>query len=102
MGTRPCLQYSAYAKLSTHHLYRCHLLDVMVEMGRMLRPEGTVMIHDSPKVINVAVNISRAVMWTAIVHDQESESHANEQILVATLQAIICISMTVWPPLFVE
>ncbi|KAI4377994.1 hypothetical protein MLD38_015540 [Melastoma candidum] len=63
---------------------RCHLLDVMVEMDRILRPEGTVVIRDSPEVIKVVFNVARAVRWTATVHEQEPESHANEQILVAT------------------
>lgn len=70
--------------LLMRHLGRCHLLDVMVEMDRILRPEGTVVIRDSPEVVKVVFNVARAVRWTATIHEQEPESHANEQILVAT------------------
>lgn len=70
--------------LLMRHLGRCHLLDVMVEMDRILRPEGTVVIRDSPEVIKVIFNVARAVRWTATIHEQEPESHANEQIMVAT------------------
>ncbi|XVF22617.1 hypothetical protein REPUB_Repub12eG0186700 [Reevesia pubescens] len=63
---------------------RCNLVDLMVEIDRMLRPEGTVVIRDSPEVIDKVARIAYAVRWTATINDKEPESHGREKILVAT------------------
>ncbi|XVF79986.1 hypothetical protein PTKIN_Ptkin15bG0034300 [Pterospermum kingtungense] len=63
---------------------RCNLVDLMVEIDRMLRPEGTVVIRDSPEVIDKVARIAHAVRWTATINDKEPESHGRENILVAT------------------
>ncbi|XP_057499797.1 probable pectin methyltransferase QUA3 [Actinidia eriantha] len=63
---------------------RCNLVDLMVEIDRMLRPEGTVVVRDLPEVIDKVARIAHAVRWTATVHDKEPESHGREKILVAT------------------
>ncbi|VFQ84013.1 unnamed protein product [Cuscuta campestris] len=65
---------------------RCNLVDLMVEMDRMLRPEGTVVIRDSPEVINRTQHIARALRWTVSIHEKEgpAASPGVEKILVAT------------------
>ncbi|XP_030466384.2 probable pectin methyltransferase QUA3 [Syzygium oleosum] len=63
---------------------RCHLVDLMVEMDRILRPEGKVVIRDSPEVVDRLSRVADAVRWSATVHEQEPGSHAREKILVAT------------------
>ncbi|XP_022757216.1 probable methyltransferase PMT13 [Durio zibethinus] len=63
---------------------RCNLADLMVEIDRMLRPQGTVVIRDSPEVIDKVARIAHAVRWTATINDKEPESHGREKILVAT------------------
>ena len=63
---------------------RCNLVDLMVEIDRMLRPEGTVVVRDTPEVINKVASIARAVRWKPIIHDKEPDSHGREKILVAT------------------
>ncbi|GLT65320.1 hypothetical protein SLA2020_377580 [Shorea laevis] len=63
---------------------RCNLVDLMVEMDRMLRPEGTVVIRDSPEVIDKVEHIAHAVRWTATIYEKEPESQGREKILVAT------------------
>ncbi|KAJ8900358.1 hypothetical protein K2173_024998 [Erythroxylum novogranatense] len=63
---------------------RCNLVDLVVEMDRILRPEGTVLIRDSPETIDELARIAHAVRWTATIHDKEPESHGREKILVAT------------------
>lgn len=55
-----------------------------MEMDRMLRPEGTVLVRDSPEVIEKVARIAHAVRWTANIHEKEPESHGREKILVAT------------------
>nr|QTZ19607.1 putative methyltransferase PMT13 [Bixa orellana]QTZ19608.1 putative methyltransferase PMT13 [Bixa orellana] len=63
---------------------RCNLVDLLVEIDRMLRPEGTVVIRDSPEVIDKVGRIAHAVRWTATIHEKEPETHGREKILVAT------------------
>ncbi|XAR54088.1 hypothetical protein NMG60_11029093 [Bertholletia excelsa] len=63
---------------------RCNLVDLMLEIDRMLRPEGTVVIRDSPEVLHKVSLIAPAVRWTATIHEKEPESHGREKILVAT------------------
>ncbi|XP_020585617.1 probable methyltransferase PMT13 [Phalaenopsis equestris] len=63
---------------------RCHLVDLMVEMDRILRPEGKAVMRDSSEAIEKAARIALAIRWTVRVHDSEPESNAGEKILVAT------------------
>lgn len=63
---------------------RCHLVDVMVEMDRILRPEGTAVIRDSPEIIDKVERIATAIRWEVEVHESEPELQGEEKILVAT------------------
>ncbi|XWS46017.1 hypothetical protein CRYUN_Cryun14cG0029000 [Craigia yunnanensis] len=71
-------------KLPSSSKSRCNLVDLMVEIDWMLRPEGTVVIRDSPEVIDKVAHIAHAVRWTATINDKEPKSHGREIILVAT------------------
>lgn len=55
----------------------------MVEVDRILRPEGTIIIRDSPEVIDKVARIAHAVRWMTTIHEKEPESHGREKILVA-------------------
>ncbi|XP_071698083.1 probable pectin methyltransferase QUA3 [Rutidosis leptorrhynchoides] len=63
---------------------RCDLVDVIVEIDRLLRPEGTVVVRDSSEMISRLDHIARSVRWESTIHNSEPESNYNEQILVAT------------------
>ncbi|RAL54090.1 hypothetical protein DM860_004561 [Cuscuta australis] len=63
---------------------RCDLVDLLVEMDRILRPEGTVVFRDSPQVIRRLERITQAVRWTSSIHEDEPGSPGTEKILVAT------------------
>ncbi|KAH0933687.1 hypothetical protein HID58_010804 [Brassica napus] len=63
---------------------RCSLVDLMVEMDRILRPEGKVLIRDTPEVLDKVARMAHAVRWSSTIHDKEPESHGREKILVAT------------------
>ncbi|KAJ3680140.1 hypothetical protein LUZ60_016418 [Juncus effusus] len=63
---------------------RCHLVDVILEMDRILRPEGKAIIRDSENVINKVIKIAHGFRWTIQIHDPEPESSGGEKILVAT------------------
>ncbi|CAK7348017.1 unnamed protein product [Dovyalis caffra] len=64
--------------------HTCNLVDLMVEMDRILRPEGTVIIRDSPEVVDKVARVANAVRWSATIHEKEPESNGREKILVAT------------------
>lgn len=63
---------------------RCNLVDLMVEMDRILRPEGTAIIRDSPEVIDKVNRIAHAVRWKSAIHEKDPGSPVREKILVAT------------------
>ncbi|KAF8380307.1 hypothetical protein HHK36_027789 [Tetracentron sinense] len=63
---------------------RCNLVDLMVEIDRMLRPEGTVVIRDSPEVIDKVGRVARAIRWTTTTYEKEPKSNGRDKILVAT------------------
>lgn len=65
---------------------RCHLVDLLVEIDRILRPEGTAVIRDTSEVIDKVRRIAHAIKWTVEVYDAEPESSSREKILVATKQ----------------
>ncbi|CAB80883.1 predicted protein of unknown function [Arabidopsis thaliana] len=62
----------------------CSLVDLMVEMDRILRPEGKVVIRDSPEVLDKVARMAHAVRWSSSIHEKEPESHGREKILIAT------------------
>ncbi|XLR19568.1 hypothetical protein S83_047480, partial [Arachis hypogaea] len=63
---------------------RCNLIDLMVEIDRILQPEGTVVVRDSPEAIDKVARIARTVRWRPTIYDKEPESHGRDKILVAT------------------
>ncbi|KAM0048279.1 putative S-adenosyl-L-methionine-dependent methyltransferase [Helianthus debilis subsp. tardiflorus] len=63
---------------------RCNIVDVLVEMDRLLRPEGTVVVRDSPEFIAKLDRISSSLRWKSTIHDKEPESQGRDRILVAT------------------
>ncbi|KAH7373795.1 hypothetical protein KP509_17G075300 [Ceratopteris richardii] len=68
---------------TTGEIDRCNLVDVILEMDRILRPNGMVVIRDTPDMLEKAMRIVSAVRWTGSTHDAERESSGKEKILVA-------------------
>lgn len=62
---------------------RCSMVDLLVEMDRILRPEGTVIIRDTPELLEKILKIVSAVRWTSRVIDTEAESSGKEKLLFA-------------------
>lgn len=56
----------------------------MVEIDRMLRPEGTVVVRDNPEVIDKVARVAHAVRWRPTIYDKEPGSQGKDKILVAT------------------
>lgn len=55
----------------------------MLEMDRLLRPEGTVVVRDSPEIVAKMNQISGSLRWKSTIHDTEPESQGRDRILVA-------------------
>ncbi|KAJ6843421.1 putative pectin methyltransferase QUA2 isoform X3 [Iris pallida] len=51
--------------LMTHHLPRCSTLDIFVEIDRILRPEGWVILRDSASHVEAARSVSARLKWDA-------------------------------------
>ncbi|KAM0027865.1 putative S-adenosyl-L-methionine-dependent methyltransferase [Helianthus debilis subsp. tardiflorus] len=62
---------------------RCDITDILLEMDRILRPEGTVVFRDEPDLIRKIKSIAERMRWNTKTVDPESEPHNGEKILVA-------------------
>lgn len=64
---------------------RCGITDIVIEMHRILRPEGTVIIRDSRDVILKVKEITDRMRWEGgivVVADDQNESSHPEMIMV--------------------
>ncbi|KAH7295348.1 hypothetical protein KP509_27G043200 [Ceratopteris richardii] len=62
---------------------RCNISDVLLEMDRILRPEGAVLMRDKVDVLNNARRIMTAMKWESKLVDHEDGPYVEEKILVA-------------------
>jgi hypothetical protein len=62
---------------------RCSLVKVLLEMDRILRPEGAVIMRDNVDVLNKARKIMTRMRWESKLVDHESGPFVEEKILVA-------------------
>lgn len=57
--------------------------DVLLEMDRILRPEGAVLMRDNVDVLNKARKIMTGMRWESKLVDHENGPFVEEKILVA-------------------
>lgn len=57
--------------------------DVLLEMDRILRPEGAVLMRDNVDVLNKARKIMSGMRWESKLVDHENGPFVEEKILVA-------------------
>lgn len=65
---------------------RCQFEDILLEMDRVLRPEGSVIIRDEVDVINKVMKIAGGMRWDTKMMDHEDGPLVPEKILVAVKQ----------------
>lgn len=65
---------------------RCQLEDILLEMDRILRPEGAVMLRDEVDVLNKVKKIAGGMRWNIKLMDHEDGPLVPEKILVAVKQ----------------
>ncbi|CAD5190440.1 unnamed protein product [Musa acuminata subsp. malaccensis] len=63
--------------------HRCDISDILLELDRILRPEGTVILRDTMDVLAKVQSITQRMRWKSQVMDHESGSFNPEKILVA-------------------
>jgi Putative S-adenosyl-L-methionine-dependent methyltransferase len=62
---------------------RCDISYILLEMDRILRPEGTVVIRDTVDVLTKVETITNGMRWKSQIMDHESGPFNPEKILVA-------------------
>ncbi|KAI3957242.1 hypothetical protein MKW98_012117 [Papaver atlanticum] len=60
---------------------RCAMEDILLEMDRILRPEGNVIIRDDVDVLLKAKSFADALRWDTQLLDHEDGAHIREKIL---------------------
>ncbi|XP_006650137.1 probable methyltransferase PMT2 [Oryza brachyantha] len=65
---------------------RCKFEDILLEMDRILRPEGAVIVRDKVDVLVKVEKIANAMRWKTRLADHEGGPHVPEKILVAVKQ----------------
>lgn len=69
---------------------RCHILPVIAEVDRVLRPEGNLIVRDNIEIINEIENMARSLHWEVrMTYSKDSEG-------------LLCVQKTVWRPQEVE
>ena len=59
------------------------MLDIMLEMDRILRPDGAVIIRDKVDVVNEAKKVADRLQWQSHIIDTEfGPSHPEKILLV--------------------
>ncbi|XP_072956355.1 probable methyltransferase PMT17 [Typha angustifolia] len=65
---------------------RCDITYILLEMDRILRPEGTAIIRDTVEVLTKVKAISDGMRWKSRIMDHETGPFNPEKILVAVKQ----------------
>ena len=65
-------------------LCRCEMEDILLEMDRILRPEGSVIVRENVEILAKIKTIADKLNWSSeIVNHEDGSSHQNEKILFA-------------------
>lgn len=64
----------------------CKIEDILLEMDRILRPEGIVIIRDEVDVLNDVRKIANGMRWDTKLMDHEDGPLVPEKILYAVKQ----------------
>lgn len=63
--------------------YRCDITYILLEMDRILRPEGTVIFRDMVEVLVKVQEIASRMKWQVRIIDHETGPFNPEKILLA-------------------
>ncbi|KAJ3675272.1 hypothetical protein LUZ60_004314 [Juncus effusus] len=65
---------------------KCKMEDILLEMDRILRPEGGVILRDNFDVLTKVNNMAVGMRWKTKMADHEDGPHLSEKILYAVKQ----------------
>lgn len=65
---------------------RCEVEDILLEMDRLLRPQGSVIIRDDVDVLVNVKSIVDGLQWESRLVDHEGGPHVREKLLIAIKQ----------------
>ncbi|KAL3618674.1 hypothetical protein CASFOL_037493 [Castilleja foliolosa] len=65
---------------------RCDVEDILLEMDRILRPQGSVIMRDDVDVLVNVKSIVDGLQWDSRMTDHEGGPHVREKLLIATKQ----------------
>lgn len=65
---------------------RCNLEDILLEMDRILRPEGAVIFRDEVDTLIQVMKIASGMRWETKLVDHEEGPLVPEKILIAVKQ----------------
>jgi hypothetical protein len=83
------VSFSVVFLLARHDLnmffgaFRCEMEDILLEMDRILRPEGSVIFRDDVDIVIKIRNIIDRLDWESQIVDHEDGPHQREKLLVA-------------------
>lgn len=63
---------------------RCKFVDILLEMDRILRPEGSIIFRDDVDVLVKVKGIIDGMQYNTRIVDHEKGPHEREKILLAT------------------
>ncbi|XP_020595541.1 probable methyltransferase PMT19 isoform X1 [Phalaenopsis equestris] len=65
------------------YLYKCEFIDILLEMDRILRPEGTVIIRDHVDIVIKLKNEAERLGWQCrMVHSEKGPFHQEKLLIV--------------------
>lgn len=67
-------------------LFRCNADDILLEMDRILRPEGAVIIRDDVDTLIKVKRIIAGMRWDSKLVDHEDGPLVPEKVLIAVKQ----------------
>jgi len=77
------LQYTGHHDVFSAKLFRCDITDILLEMDRILRPEGTAIIRDTVDVLTKVQAITKRMRWESRIMDHEDGPFNPEKVLMA-------------------
>ncbi|CAN6333276.1 unnamed protein product [Urochloa humidicola] len=89
-----CEPFSTYPRsydlLHAFHLFShyegrnddCLLEDIMLEMDRIIRPQGFIIIRDEKNTLSRIIDLAPKFLWDVSTHMLENEENGTEQVLI--------------------
>jgi Putative S-adenosyl-L-methionine-dependent methyltransferase len=63
-------------------IFRCDVLDILLEIDRILRPEGAILIRDTVDVITQVKKVSERFNWKGRIVNTENGPFDPEKLLI--------------------